>query len=96
MESFLLRRPSAFTPVAISLTAWTFVLVYVATFGIVHQADEGTPAHIFQLLIVGQMPIVAFFALKWLPRQPKGAAMVIAIQAAAAALAVGTVALLEL
>jgi hypothetical protein len=68
----------------------------VAAFGIVHQSDEGTPAHIFQLLIAGQMPLVAFFALKWLPREPKRAVSVLALQGTAALLAVATVVMLEL
>jgi hypothetical protein len=95
MDSSLLRRPSAFAPIAMSLTALGFFLVYVALFGVVHHVDERTPARIFQLLIAGQIPIVAFFAAKWLPRAPISALMVMALQAAAAVLALATVVLLE-
>jgi hypothetical protein len=79
-----------------SLAALALVIVYVAMYGIVHQTDEGTPAHVFQLLIVGQIPVVAFFALKWLPKEPRRAVPVLALQAAAAVLAIATVVLLEL
>jgi hypothetical protein len=96
MSSSLLRHPSAFVPVAMSLAALALVIVYVAMYGIVHQTDEGTPAHVFQLLIVGQIPVVAFFALKWLPKEPRRAVPVLALQAAAAVLAIATVVLLEL
>ncbi|MEO6238100.1 MAG: hypothetical protein ABIQ52_13975 [Vicinamibacterales bacterium] len=96
MRSSLLKYPSAFIPVAMSVAALALVLVYVATFGIVQQADEGTPAHVFQLLIVGQVPVVAFFALKWLPQAPRRAVPVLALQAAAAVLAIAIVVLLEL
>ncbi len=60
-------------------------------FGIVHEADEGTPAHIFQLLMAAQFPLVAFFAIKWLPEVPKEALKVLALQAAAGIVALGSV-----
>ena len=44
-----------------------------ALYGAVREADEGTRAPIFQLLMATQMPIIAFFAIKWLPRAPPGA-----------------------
>jgi len=58
------RQPSAYLPLMMSLAALGLVLVHAAIFGIVHEADEGTAAHIFQLLMVAQMPLVAFFAIK--------------------------------
>jgi hypothetical protein len=65
-----------------SLTALTMVLVHFARVGMVHEADEGTAAHLFQLLMAGQVPIVAFFAIKWLPQSPHPALRVLALQAA--------------
>ncbi len=59
-------------------------------------ADEGTAAHLFQILLAGQAPFVAFFALKWLPRMPSEAMLVIAIQAAAALIALAPVVLFDL
>jgi hypothetical protein len=58
------REPSAFLPVAMSLIALALVLGHVALFGVVHQADEGTAAHLWQLLMAVQVPIIAFFAIK--------------------------------
>ena len=49
-----IRQPSAFLPLAMSLVALTMVLVHAAIFGIVHEADEGTAAHIFQILMVAR------------------------------------------
>jgi hypothetical protein len=66
-----------------SLAGLAMVLVHFARFGIVHEADEGTEAHLFQILMVAQVPIVVFFALKWLPRAPREALIVLALQAAA-------------
>jgi hypothetical protein len=79
-----MKQPSAFLPVAMSLVALAMVLGHAAMFGVVHEADEGAPAHIFQLLMAGQVPVVAFFAIKWLPRTPRQALQVLALQAGAA------------
>jgi len=67
-----------------SLTALAIVLGFVAIFGIVHEADEGTAAHLWQFLMGGQVPIIAFFAIKWLPQTPKPALQVLALQVVAA------------
>ncbi len=80
----IIRRPSAFLPVAMSLTALSIVLGYVAIFGAVRQPDEGATAHLWQLLMAGQLPVVAFFAIKWLPRAPRQTLCVLALQAGAA------------
>ena len=79
----MMKQPSAFLPVAMSLLALATVLVHVALFGTARQADEGTAAHIFQLLLVAQLPIVAYFAIKWLPRAPRLALYVLVLQAIA-------------
>jgi hypothetical protein len=78
--SILMKQPSAFLPVAMSVAALALVLGYVAIFGVVHQPDEGTPAHLWQLLMAGQLPIVAFFAIKWLPQAPREALLVLGLQ----------------
>jgi hypothetical protein len=84
MDDSPLKRPSAFLPLAMSLAALILVLGHAAMFGIVHEADEGTPAHLFQLLMAGQVPLVAYFALKWLPRAPGSTLRVLALQVGAA------------
>ena len=79
-----LRQTSALVPLSMSLAALGLVLGHAARFGIVHEADEGAAAHIFQLLMAGQVPFVAFFAIKWPARAPIQAAWVLAAQAVAA------------
>ncbi|GER91775.1 hypothetical protein KDW_59370 [Dictyobacter vulcani] len=91
-----LRQPSAFLPVAMSLVALTLVLGNIALFGIARQADEGAAAHIWQLLMALQIPIIAFFAIKHLPRQPKQVSLVLAIQILCALIACAPVFLLRL
>jgi hypothetical protein len=84
VNTMLLKRPTALLPVVMSLAALATVIAYATTFGTARQADEGTAAHIWQLLMAGQVPVVAFFAIKWLPAEPRQAAMVLALQVGAA------------
>ena len=84
MNASLMKQPSAFLPMAMSLAALALVLVHLAIFGVVREADEGTAAHLWQLLMVGQVPVVAYFALIWLPRSPGKALRVLALQLVAA------------
>jgi hypothetical protein len=81
--STMMKHPSAFLPLAMSSAAVVTVLVHVARFGAAPQADEGTAAHIWQLLMIAQVPIVAFFAIKWLPESPRPALYVLTLQAVA-------------
>jgi drug/metabolite transporter (DMT)-like permease len=83
MDEPSIKEPSALLPLIMSFVAIAIVVGHAAVFGIVHEADEGTPAHIFQLLIALQVPIVAFFAVKWLPQAPKQALLILSLQAAA-------------
>jgi hypothetical protein len=80
----IMKQPSAFLPLAMSLTALAMVLGDVAIYGVVRESDEGAVAHLWQILMAGQMPIVAFFAIKWLPRAPRQTLYVLAQQAGAA------------
>ena len=86
-----MKRPSAFLPLVMSLAALAMVLGHAAVFGVVHESDEGTAAHIFQLLMAAQVPVVAFFAIKWLPRAPAQTLQVLALQAGAALAAIAAV-----
>jgi len=88
MRRSLIKQPSAFVPLLMSSAALALVLGHAALFGVVHEADEGTAAHIFQLLMAAQIPVVAFFAIKWLPRAPRQAFPVLALQAGAALAAI--------
>ena len=39
---------------------------HAAVCGVVHEADEGAAAHIWQILMAGQIPFVIYFMSKWL------------------------------
>ena len=79
-----------------SFAALATVLGHVALFGVVREADEGTAAHIWQLLMALQVPVMAFFAVKWLPQTPRQALPIVALQAGAALAALAPVFLLKL
>jgi triacylglycerol esterase/lipase EstA (alpha/beta hydrolase family) len=79
-----------------SLTALAVVLCHIAVYGTAREADEGATAHIWQILMAGQMPILAFFAIKWFPRAPKQSLCVLAAQAGAALASMAPVFLLNL
>jgi len=96
MNLSTLKKPSAFLPLAMSFAALATVLVHVAMFGVAREADEGTAAHIWQILMAAQIPIVAFFAIKWLPRTPREALLVLALQGGAALAALAPVFFLNL
>jgi hypothetical protein len=63
----MLKHPNAFLPVAMSLGALATVVIFLAMHGAAPQADEGAAAHIWQLLMAAQAPIVLYFAIRWLP-----------------------------
>jgi hypothetical protein len=81
--SSVLRKPSAFLPLVMSLTALTIVLCHIALFGAAREPDEGAAAHLWQLLMGLQLPVLGFFVIKWLPRAPKQTLYVMGLQAGA-------------
>ena len=82
-QNSLLKQPSAWIPLALSLAALALLLGYLAMFGIVHHEDEGAPAHFFQILMAVQLPIIAYFAIKWLPKRTIQSILILALQAVA-------------
>jgi hypothetical protein len=83
MNFSALKRPGAWIPVAMSLAALVIVIIHIVRFGTAREADEGTAAHLWQILMAGQLPVIAFFAIKWLPKNPKATIGVLVLQAAA-------------
>jgi hypothetical protein len=96
MHTNTFTRFSALAPLVMSLVALALVIGRIAVVGTARQVDEGAVAHLFQLLIVCQVPIVAFFAIKCLRRIPKQALAVLALQALAVAVACAPVAYFNL
>jgi hypothetical protein len=96
MNSFaIMKHPSAFLPLAMSVAALTTVLIFLALHGPAPQTDEGAAAHMWQILMAAQVPIVAFFAIKWVPQSPRQAGLILGLQALAALAAMAPVFLLH-
>ena len=75
----LLKQPSAWIPMVMALAGLSLIIGHVAVFGLVQEEDEGAAAHIWQLLMLAQLPFMAYFLLKWLPRRVSGALQAILV-----------------
>ena len=91
----LLRSPLGLTPILLSLFCIGMILLHVARFGTLKQEDEGTEAHLFQLLMVLQAPLILLFVGRWWPVRRRETLVILALQALAASLAFALVYLFE-
>ncbi|MBA3963616.1 MAG: hypothetical protein H0X40_17200 [Chthoniobacterales bacterium] len=78
-------------PIAMSFIALALVLFHIAMYGTAREPDEGTVVHLWQLLMGLQISIIAFFAIRWLPRSPRSAIAVLALRFLAGLAAVAPV-----
>ena len=92
----ILKKPSAWIPIAIPLVFFAYLVIYIAIFGIVREEDEGTAAHLFQIWLALEPFLLGYFAFKWLPRAPKQALLILALQVVAALLPISIVFSLKL
>ena len=97
MDFSTLKRPSSWIPIAMSVAALVLVLGYLAIYGIPRRgSDEAATAHTWQLLMAGQLPVIAHFVFRWLPQAPRKAVPILLLQVAAAVAALAPVYLLRL
>jgi hypothetical protein len=88
----LSKKPSAFVPMLMSVAALALLLGSIAVHSdAVRDSDEGAIAHIWQLLMAGQLPLLAYFVFRWLPRVPRLTLYVLALQIGAALAAMAPV-----
>ena len=90
-NSSLLKKPSAWIPLLMSFAALAMIVIYVTLVGVTHSEDEGLAAHLFQIIMIAQLPVAGYFAIKWLPRQPKQALIVLALQVVAWIIPIATI-----
>ena len=94
---FIATRTSALLPIAMSIAALgVLTLALTMGFGRSPDGDEGAAAHLWQLLIAGQIPVIAYFVLRWLPAAPREGVAVLATQLAVGLVAAAPVFLLHL
>jgi hypothetical protein len=91
----ILKRRSALLPIMMSGVALAIVILHIAIAGPARQPDEGAEAHLWQLLMAGQIPVIAYFVVSSLPQRPAAVAPVLALQAIAALAALAPVFLLR-
>jgi hypothetical protein len=94
---FMATRASAILPIAMSFAALA-VLAAALLFGWGRgpTGDEGAAAHLWQLLMAGQLPIIGYFVVRWVAVDPRAGAPVLAAQLAAGLCAALPVFLLHL
>ena len=90
----LLAKPSGFIPLGMSLAAMALVVGYLVIVGDHPQPDEVAAARLWQLLMAGQIPVIAVFAVRWLEPAPRPAVVVLCLQILAALAAAAPVFLL--
>lgn len=87
-----MRWVGALLPLAMTLTVILAGAVHtLQAGGIYRDADEGTAAHLFQILMPLQAPIIIAFALTELPRHPAWATTFLVLQIGLAAALFATV-----
>ena len=79
-----MKHPSAYVPVAMSLSALALVIGHALVFGVALQPDDAPLSRLFEILMTAQLPVVLFFAITRLRREPKPTLRILAVQAAAA------------
>ena len=99
------RAPSAWIPLVFAVAATALLAGYLLTgphepnivmeHGVARR-DETATARIWQLLMLAQLPFMLWFAAAWLPKDPKRARVMVALQAAAFGAAVLPIVLLEM
>ena len=94
MTRSIFKQTAVIAPLVMSAAALALVIGQILLVGTGRQPDEGTAAHLWQLLMAAQVPVIAFFAITWLPRAPRQTSVVLALQVAAAVTAVVPVFLL--
>ncbi len=93
----VISKPSAWIPFAMSAVALVMVVGYVMLFGVQQSSgDEGIMARLFQLLLVGQIPVIGYFVVKWYPRNSKQVLKTVVLQILAALVPFLTVFFLEM
>ncbi len=96
MDRQKINRISGTVPIVLSLMALGVVMAAVLTGSEKGNADEGSLAHIFQLLIVAEVPFILVFIATAEWNRVIRVAGVIALQAAALVLAFAPVAYFKL
>jgi len=92
----LIKKPSAWVPIVLTAIILGMMSLYFAN--VIPSdptGDEGIMAHSFQLWVALEFLAVLFFALTWIPREPRETWKIIALQIMLAIVPVAIVWFLE-
>jgi hypothetical protein len=81
MELSLGKKPSALIPAVMSVVALFLFTVQLMIHGGRPVRAEGAVAYFYLLLVLAQIPVIAFFVYRWLRRAPLQAMPVFLSQA---------------
>ncbi len=91
----LLRKPTGYLPLVTAVTATALMVGHLAIYGTIAQPDEGAAAHVFQFLVLAELPLIGLFGARWIPDSPRPALRVMAFQFVCAMVPVALAAFLE-
>jgi hypothetical protein len=92
----LIRKPAAWLPLLFSAAIAALLLTAYLRGDLRPKPDEDAYAHLFQIFLAAQIPIIAWFAIKWMPQAPRPGAIVLILQFLAIAVVCSPVYLLHL
>ena len=82
--NLLIKKPSAWIPIALSLVVLMTMLISFAINGFpTRQPDEGTAAHLFQIWLVLEAILIGYFVIMWIAKEPRQAMCILGLQIAA-------------
>ncbi|MGA2549654.1 MAG: hypothetical protein ABSF50_05845 [Burkholderiaceae bacterium] len=87
MEVSYGNKPSALIPAVMSLVALLLFLIQLMTHGAAPVRAERVVAYLYLLLVVAQLPFIAFFGYRWFREAPLRGMPVVLSQAIALAAA---------
>jgi hypothetical protein len=90
MPRTMINRVSQVSGFLIPLAAFSLILVVVTTGWERNLADEGAAAHLFQLLLAMEIPVVALYVATARQRNSPALLATVALQAACVAAALGS------
>jgi len=90
------KPPAAWFPLLMSAASCAVVTLVISGAGAVRDLDEGVAAHVWQLLVIGQVPLIAWSFFRRWPQSRQTACAVLAVHMVGLAVAAAPVALLGL
>jgi hypothetical protein len=70
MNRIQYQPASGIAAVLMAAAALLVVIGHALAYGLHHEADEGAAAHVFQLLIAAQAPVLGYFVLRYVRHAP--------------------------